>query len=524
MTRPRDLCTLYNHDDPATKNGPAEAADSPSARGRTPAEAAATGASRRSPSSGASRRDSAAGSAPNVRRRRPEDRLRFALPCHGPDGTLTPDPDGNSERSIQARLLAACSRVVLDDEATASLRQAAAHIEDWDSLIEAAAHQAVLPLLYHHLQHAAPQHVPAEILAKLRAHVFATTAQNLFMSRALADILDLFQARGIRAIPYKGLLIAASAYRNISLRQIGDLDLLVHSGDYGTGRSLLLERGYRLIPEMDLGWECAFRSPDGRVEVDLHQALLPFWFDTGLDFDELWNRCTPIVIAGKSFPNLAPEDALTVLSLQLFKDTVQGKLVLRQVCDIAEVLRQHPELDWPRLLQRTAGLGLRRELHLGLQVARQALAAPLPDTVRTLVQQDRSVQPFVAEAIQQVFLPSRAGEHYWLPFLVRWPVSLKSKLRIFLLGLIQQGAKSTLEWDAVPPGRLQQAHRMLSGLFQLIWMSTTPTEKERELIALPKALSPLYYLIRPIRVGIKHLRMSRLGRLLGFPTSGSRPG
>lgn len=416
--------------------------------------------------------------------------------------------------AAQAALLAACSRVALDEPAAASLQQAIAGIRHWDQLVEAAAHQAVLPLLYHHLHRIAPQLVPVETLARLRAHAFAVTAQNLFMSRALAITLDLFQAHGIRAIPYKGLLVAVSAYQNLSLRQVGDLDLLVHSGDYESCRKILLTQGYRLIPEMDLGWECAFKSPDGRVEVDLHQALLPFWFDTGLDFDELWQRCATVAIAGQSFPNLAPEDTLVVLGLQLFKDTVQGKLVLRQVCDIAEVLKQHTELDWPLLLRRTATRGVQRELFLGVQVAHEALGAPVPDTVRTLMASDRSVQPFVVEALRQAFAPTRDSEHYWLPFLVRWPRGAAAKLRIFALGLIQQGAKSTREWDAVPPGITEQGRRMLSGLVRLLWMYIEPTEKERNLISLPAPLTPLYYLIRPIRLSVKHLRLSSMGRSL----------
>src|SRR5207249_1097507 len=109
--------------------------------------------------------------------------------------------------------------------------------------------------------------------------------RNLYMLRALLEILDLFEQHGIRAIPFKGPLLAAQAYGGVALRCFLDLDILIQPNELERARSLLVSRGYRAdaagnIPKQALlryGYECSLRRDDG-VLVELQWRLWPRYF------------------------------------------------------------------------------------------------------------------------------------------------------------------------------------------------------------------------------------------------------
>ena len=393
------------------------------------------------------------------------------------------------EISLENQLLAACCRVKLDSRSAERIQKCVEHPIHWDQLIQAASKQAVLPLLYHQLHSTARQYVPERILVELRRYGLATALRNQFLSQALHTVLDVLRDDGIRAIPYKGLLLAATAYGNLALRQVGDLDLWVHPSDYLSGRALLTAHGYEPIPEFDLGWESAFRSPNNRVAIDLHQALLPHYFGVRLNFDVLWERCVPVDVAGKTVPNLAPEDVLSVLCLQLFKDVAHQRLVLRQICDIAELLRAYPQLEWSQLESRTAARGMRRQLCLGLRVAHEVLGAELSDPALRMIKSELSLGPLVRKTISDLFIGRRAGD------------SATSQILHEHLCIAR--------WGVGPARKLGAA---IVGVTYLLRIR--PTDRDRELIPLPASLSFLYYLIRPLRLMVKHLLLRPAERFL----------
>src|SRR5581483_2854586 len=60
----------------------------------------------------------------------------------------------------------------------------------------------------------------------------------------LAEILGLLAARGLPAMPFKGPLLAHSAYSDPSLRPCLDLDSVVHADDVAHGLDALLAAGF----------------------------------------------------------------------------------------------------------------------------------------------------------------------------------------------------------------------------------------------------------------------------------------
>jgi hypothetical protein len=257
---------------------------------------------------------------------------------------------------------------------------------DWTYLLQVANRQGVLPLLYWNLSDRASDGVPEAILAQLRGFFQNNTLHNLLLTRELLALLQLFQDRGIPAIPYKGPVLAAFVYSNLSLRQFCDLDILVRERDFLKSQELLIGEGYRSRSELE--WEHSFVRESSGTCVDLHQRMTQRYFPFRFDFEGFWQRLESISLAGTRVANFSPEDLLLVLSVGLGKDCWCKQERLAKICDIAELVRGHQELDWERVVDWANQSGSRRMLFLGLYLARDLLGANLPEVIWQQMQAD----------------------------------------------------------------------------------------------------------------------------------------
>ena len=96
---------------------------------------------------------------------------------------------------------------------------------DWDYVYRTAQRHGLLSLLHGHLCHLAA--VPVAVRERLQTHARANAARNLRLGGELLQLLQLFEAQDLPALPFKGPTLAALAYGSVALREFGDLDLLV---------------------------------------------------------------------------------------------------------------------------------------------------------------------------------------------------------------------------------------------------------------------------------------------------------
>ena len=94
----------------------------------------------------------------------------------------------------------------------------------------------VMPLLFRNLQLAGPDSVPENILGPLRTRYEAQAAQARRHAEELVRILPPFEDHEIPALPYKGPALAQRLYGDLSLREFGDLDLMILERDVPRAR------------------------------------------------------------------------------------------------------------------------------------------------------------------------------------------------------------------------------------------------------------------------------------------------
>lgn len=267
----------------------------------------------------------------------------------------------------------------------------------------------MMPLLYHHLNATCPDMVTEPTLRQLEDYFFGNAGRNLFLTNELLRLLKLFETHGVSVLPFKGPVLAASAYGNLALREFTDLDILVHERDAPAARKLLASQGYQPLTPMTepqeaasraFRYDCQLMSADGRVMVELHWQVSQWYFAFPIDSDRLWDRMGTVSLAGSTVSTLAPEDLLLILCAHATK---HGWERLAWVCDVAEVIRAYPEMAWETVWEQAGKLGSRRVLSLGLILARDLAGAALTEEVRQRVQADPTAGTLAAQVRQQLF-------------------------------------------------------------------------------------------------------------------------
>lgn len=349
---------------------------------------------------------------------------------------------------------------------------------DWSTLIRIATRQQVAPLIGVNLCSRFADGCPASAIDEFRTCLREITARNLFLSRELTRVLGLMEASGIKALAFKGPTLASTAYGHVGLRSFCDLDVLVGSAwDYRIHLpDVLRSEGWTLLS--DIGHECTFANAGGDVHLDVHHALtaqrvMPF----RVNFDAIWKRCTLVPFMGASARIIAPSDMLIMLCVQLAKDTGDEAMSPRliKVCDIAELVASHPNLDWPSAVREARRLGVLRILCVGVASARQLLGTSLAADVLPLCNTIPRLDSLVMH-VEERILSGRVGPFTRPELLKRaaWHSEIRERVT-------DRSALRSFMHRAVVPSSLDYGFVRLSS----------------------KRLFPLYAAVKPIRLAAK---------------------
>jgi len=321
-----------------------------------------------------------------------------------------------SGATCESLLVLRCATTDLTEHAERQVQALLTRPLDWARVLRIGRRHRVLSLLYLNLHRIASPAIPAPVLVELRGQFMKNAARNLQLAAELVRLLDLFAKSGIPVAPFKGVVLASSVYGDPALRDAGDIDLLVHRNDIVRAADLLVGLGHRPFYPTASAEESAFLSSlqgarraaylqyhgehhlvreDGLLNVDLHWQVSHRAISRGLDTRTLWSGLTPIELAGRTAHTFSPEHLLLVLCDNGAKD---GWARLDRVCDVAELLRRNPNLNWAQILTTARQIGAERILLLGLHLANALLDAPLPNDIRDRLRS----KPVVAALAAQI--------------------------------------------------------------------------------------------------------------------------
>jgi hypothetical protein len=359
----------------------------------------------------------------------------------------------DTQREIE--LLRCCAGLSLSPARETRARELLRAELNWPALLAAAKRHGLTPLLHRHLSGSLAELVPAESLRQLHEVFRQNAVRNLFMTGELCRLLKLCEGGGVTALPYKGPALAIDAYGDLSLRQFGDLDVLIRREDLGRITKLLLAEGYEPEFELSGAREAAFqkwwyvqpfRHGATGIYLEVHWAVAPRFFSFGLKTEELWTRLRTMTLGECEVRVPSVADTLLLLCVHGAKDTWAR---LEWVAALAEFVRRHGEIDWHQSLRQARALGVERILLLGLKLARELAQIELPEFVSARIEASRSVRSLSARVAGEL----TQREKSFQSFFGRASFHLRSRERVADRArycLRAAAATSPSEWDLLP--------------------------------------------------------------------------
>ncbi|SKB14128.1 conserved hypothetical protein [Planktothrix sp. PCC 11201] len=388
----------------------------------------------------------------------------------------------------ELEVLLICANTQINAESRQRLKTLLQETIDWVELVQMANQHKVMPLLYSNLNAICPELVPKPILTKLRIEFQFNTRKSLLLSGELVRLLNLFETQGIPLLPFKGPVLAATAYGNLLLRQFSDLDILIHTPDIERSKALFLSEGYQmkierveLTPEQEKVFlqsdqiyqfvrEAAypFLHPQKEILVELHWGIMPKYFSFPIDDQGLWENLDSVVIAGKTIPNLSPENAVLAITGH---GTKECWTQLARICDLAEYIRSHPQLDWAKLIEKATEKGGQRMLFLGLTLADHLLGTIIPQDILQKIQADPEVESLTDQVYKQLCY----------------------------------SVDSSFKDGSTTRFHLKVRERFQDRVRYFLKVAITPTTTDWLVLPLAKFPAFIYYLLRPLRLIIEQV-------------------
>jgi len=342
---------------------------------------------------------------------------------------------------------------------------------DWEYVIAIAYAHGLLPLLHEHVATAAADLVPAHVLSRLKRESVANSQNVLHLTGKQLRVYKLFKENNVPAALFKGPLLAQMAYGEMSLRQAGDIDLLINRRDFIQARLLLESLGYEMTPRLTPAQlsshlnnhcEIQFMRDEWLTVVDLHWDLAPRSFVFGVKPEDVMSRLQSVSLAGTEVETFGAEDLLLYQAMHGAKHLWRR---LEWISCLAESLRATTTIDWDTLVDRAAKAHATRILAVGLRLVEEFSDAPVPSEVFVSVDPDKKMQRMATQIRAQLFTTFGPAE--------------STETNLYNLRI------------------MDRKRDVLVSALRSIFVPTLP---DWQSLALPASLHSLYYAYRPLRL------------------------
>lgn len=269
---------------------------------------------------------------------------------------------------------------------------------DWHLFLTKARREGVAPLVYARLLAIVETRttVPALVLEALSQDYYAAAARNTIIFTELGKVLDALHAAGQQVIVLKGAALAEIVYKNLALRPMADVDLLIQEQDFFTVDQALKQIGYDAAGQAGLDahalpsdsltaliYRCASEnSPSFHIHWHLVNSTVPNGSLTrDMDLAGIWRNAIKTRIAGRETLVLAPHHLLLHLAEHALRVT-HSLSKLSYFCDIKEAAEFYRDtLDWDLLIWECKRFNLDRMVSIPFHFAVKYLDADIPAAV-----------------------------------------------------------------------------------------------------------------------------------------------
>lgn len=299
----------------------------------------------------------------------------------------------------EAALVAYCVRTDRDPSTQDEVARILSFGVNWPRVLSMVRSNGVLPPFRENILQYCPEKIPSSVRDQMQAEFQSDAAESLNYARELTRVSACLEQNGIRAIAFKGPTLAQQLYGKFALRQCRDLDILIEKNQFEQAIRALRSAGYIPVwPEypanqdiFQIDKHILLIAETGGSKVEIHWSLAVPDHAFPLRFSELWSRKEHLSVLGSLIHIPSKEDLLLILC---FHAAAHYWGSLKWICDIAELLKHNPDLDWLAMLTRARKLGCCRILLISVTLARDIAGTRLPEPLDREARRDPIVEEF----------------------------------------------------------------------------------------------------------------------------------
>lgn len=294
----------------------------------------------------------------------------------------------------EEELIRIVSRTELDETLANRFKEIVSVGADWDRVIKLCEEDWFTPLLYHHLK---SQNlidagiVPDEIVERLKSDYYNNSLMNMLLVEECGKILKILAEKKIGAMVLKGIFFAENFYKNIALRPVSDIDLLVKMEHIGAVNDILVSLGYLSPANYPGRLACAgythtnslvYNKPGAYHFVHLHWHIINLSWPVdsiakAIDMNAVWRSAKKTRIGKAECLKLAPHHELIYMAHHGFSHFFRRAIL---ATDIYEFLKaEGKRLDWSLVASEARRFRLSLALYLALLFTTRRFDMKLPE-------------------------------------------------------------------------------------------------------------------------------------------------
>jgi len=282
---------------------------------------------------------------------------------------------------------------------------------DWDSLIDKSIMHGVSSLIWESIQSFKKQIIIPELVAeKMVNYQIQNAGRGIIIHNQLITLLTELKEKCIPVIILKGAHLAEIIYKDLSLRQMMDIDILVKEKDLEQVNNSLMRIGYehvfidRTNPKRN--YQFPYSPPKSGVRLEVHTSLRSLILPGAMDEKALWERAQSVEIGGIEALALTPEDLLLHLCYHVSYH-LYVHFGLRSLVDISEIINYYGEnINWKEIINHAHKYNITKCVFVALILVRKFLNTKIPENVLAQLLPDDFNKSIIKWAESQIFMSS----------------------------------------------------------------------------------------------------------------------
>ena len=303
----------------------------------------------------------------------------------------------------EIKLLLTLSKIKIPIAEISNIENLITSVNDWNFFLECTFIHGITSLVSKNLK--SYKEVPEKIRILLNHTYHITLRKNVVLYDALQKILYTFARYNVAAIPLKGIYLAETLYKDIGLRQMSDIDLLLKESDVNMAIDLLTGLGFvasgRIKSKYINSTVIAKHMPTmvkNGVLVEIHFRILIDDSHQSVNIDDFWKNANPVKLSGTETMALSIEDLLQYLCIHLERHLNEGKIQLYQFVDIIGLLDNTEKIfNWDAFLVSCENNKCMKSVFRILCLLHQYFSITFPNKIHQLC------QLFKEEKTEQLF-------------------------------------------------------------------------------------------------------------------------